>query len=276
MTIANEARSAVIGGRLGDKRAIVTGGGKGIGRAIALRLAEEGATVACIDIDEAALDSMKRDSPGLTGKIVPLPGDATRFDSVKSFVSRAVDEMGGLDIVVNNVGLSARGTVETTSEEDWDRVALNPKSVFLVSKFAVPHLRAAGGGAIVSISSCTGVHAETNRVAYGTAKAAIIMMTRLMALDHGADGIRVNCVCPGVTETTLSQGNRRNEAARRGVTLEDVTREIAETYPLGRTGDPKEIADGVLFLVSDEAKWITGVSLSIDGGWSAGEYKRRS
>lgn len=277
MGIQSSVRTAPTdGGRLRNKRALVTGGGSGIGRAIVLRLAQEGAIVACVDINAEALERFDEDSSHLAGKIIPVKGDVTQQATVKSFVDAAVGKMGGLDIVVNNVGLSARGTVETTSEEDWDRVSLNTKSVFLVSKFTVPHLRAAKGGAIVNISSCTGIHAETNRVAYGTAKAGIVMMTRLMALDHGVDGIRVNCVSPGVTETTLSQGNRRREAERRGVTLEDVTREISDTYPLGRTGEPGEIADGVLFLVSDEARWISGISLSIDGGWSAGEYKRRA
>jgi NAD(P)-dependent dehydrogenase (short-subunit alcohol dehydrogenase family) len=259
--------------RLVGKRALVTGAVSGIGRAIATRFVAEGATVAGLDIEGAGLERTQR---ALGPSFICAPGDVTKLEAVQASVAHAVEAMGGLDIVVNNVGLSARGTVETTSEADWDRVALNTKSIFLVSKFAVPHLRAAGGGAIVNIGSCTGIHAEMNRVAYGTAKAAIVMMTKFMALDHGPDAIRVNCISPGVTETSLSQGNRRREAERRGITLEDVNREITSTYPLGRTGDTSDIANGVLYLVSDEASWVTGASLVIDGGWSAGEYRLKS
>jgi NAD(P)-dependent dehydrogenase (short-subunit alcohol dehydrogenase family) len=262
-------------GRVEGKRAIVTGAASGIGKAIALRLAEEGATVGCFDISEAGLQQLKSESGDLSQALISTPGDVTQASSVEASIAEAVAAMGGLDIVINNVGLSGRGTVETTSEADWDRISLNTKSVFLISKFAIPHLRRAGGGAIVNIGSCTGVHAETNRVAYGTAKAAINMMSKFMALDHGPDNIRVNCINPGVTETSLSQGNRRREAERRGLTFEDVTREISDTYPLGRTGDTADIANGVLYLVSDEAAWVTGASLSIDGGWSAGEYRKK-
>jgi NAD(P)-dependent dehydrogenase (short-subunit alcohol dehydrogenase family) len=262
-------------GRVEGKRAIVTGAANGIGKAIATRLAEEGAKVACLDINEAGLEQLKSESGDLSAAFICAPGDVTQATSVEASVAMAVSAMGGLDIVINNVGLSGRGTVETTSEADWDRISLNTKSVFLVSKFAIPHLREAGGGAIVNIGSCTGVHAEANRVAYGTVKAAINMMSKFMALDHGPDNIRVNCINPGVTETSLSQGNRRREAERRGVTFEDVTREIADTYPLGRTGSTLDIANGVLYLVSDEAAWVTGASLSIDGGWSAGEYRKK-
>ena len=261
--------------RLAGKRALVTGAASGIGKAIATRLTLEGATVAGLDADLVGLERAQAELTRSGGAFVSVQGDVTQLASVEAAVAKAVKAMGGLDIVVNNVGLSARGTVETTSEADWDRVSLNTKSVFLVSKFTVPHLRAAGGGAIVNIGSCTGIHAETNRVAYGTAKGAIVMMTKLMALDHGLDGIRVNCISPGVTETSLSQGNRRREAERRGVTLDDVNREIISTYPLRRTGDPCDIANGVLYLVSDEASWVTGASLVIDGGWSAGEYRRK-
>lgn len=260
-------------GRLKGKRALVTGAVSGIGRAIASRFVREGAVVAGLDTNSEGLDRTRRDLEAIGGSFICAPGDVTNLSQVQMSVDRAVKAMGGLDIVVNNVGLSGRGTVETTSEADWDRIALNTKSVFLVSKFAIPHLRAAGGGAIINISSCTGIHAEMNRVAYGTAKAAIVMMTKFMALDHGDDRIRVNCVSPGVTETSLSQGNRGREAERRGIRLEELNQALISTYPLGRTGDPDDIASGVLYLASDEASWVTGASLVIDGGWSAGEYR---
>jgi NAD(P)-dependent dehydrogenase (short-subunit alcohol dehydrogenase family) len=260
-------------GRLKGKRALVTGAVSGIGRAIATRFVKEGAAVAGLDIDGAGLDQARRDLEAIGGSFICAPGDVTSRSHVQMSVDLAVKAMGGLDIVVNNVGLSGRGTVETTSEADWDRIVLNTKSIFLVSKFAIPHLRAAGAGAIINISSCTGIHAEMNRVAYGTAKAAIVMMTKFMALDHGRDRIRVNCVSPGVTETSLSQGNRGREAERRGISLEELNQRLISSYPLGRTGDPDDIASGVLYLASDEASWVTGASLVIDGGWSAGEYR---
>jgi NAD(P)-dependent dehydrogenase (short-subunit alcohol dehydrogenase family) len=259
--------------RILGKRAIVTGAANGIGRAITTRFLAEGADVACLDINAAGLEALVAELAPLGRKIVPVVTDVTRMDTVEAGVAAAFEALGGLDIVVNNVGLSGRGTVETTSEADWDRIALNIKSVFLVSRFAIPHLRAAGGGAIVNIGSCTGERAEVNRVAYGTAKSGVTAMTKLMALDHGVDNIRVNAVAPGITETSLSQGNRQREAARRGITFEELTAEFALEYPLGRTGDPGEIASAVLFLASDDARWITGVSLSVDGGWAAGSYR---
>jgi NAD(P)-dependent dehydrogenase (short-subunit alcohol dehydrogenase family) len=256
-------------GRLNGKRALVSGAGRGIGRAIATLFALEGAAVAGVDIDKQAISEAVKDMRG-PQKAVGLTGDVTKASSVEGFVNEAASALGGLDIVVNNVGLSGRGTVETTAEADWDRISLNTKSVYLISKYAVPHLRAAGGGSIVNLGSGTGVRGSANVVAYGTAKSGVIALTKLMALDHAAEGIRVNCVCPGLTDTDLSRSNRERYAKAHDMTLEETNKLMTKNYPLGRMGRPLDIAYGVLYMSSDEACWVTGTTLLVDGGRCAG------
>lgn len=255
--------------RLRGKRALVSGAGRGIGRAIATLFALEGAAVAGVDIDGDAITAAIKEMKG-PHQAVALEGDVTKASSVEAFVNKAASALGGLDIVVNNVGLSGRGTVETTAEADWDRISLNTKSVFLISKYAVPHLRAAGGGSIVNLGSGTGVRGSANVVAYGTAKSGVIALTKLMALDHAAENIRVNCVCPGLTDTELSRGNRERYAKANGLTIEETNQRMTKNYPLGRMGRPLDIAYGVLYISSDEASWVTGTTLVIDGGRCAG------
>jgi len=136
-------------------------------------------------------------------------------------------------------------------------------------------MRRAGGGSIINIGSGTGIVGSTNRVAYGTAKAGIVAMTKLMALDHAPDRIRVNCVCPGLTETDLSRANRQRQADLEAITLEEITERLTRNYPLGRLGQPIDIARGVLFFASDESSWVTGAILVIDGGRCAGAWLER-
>jgi NAD(P)-dependent dehydrogenase (short-subunit alcohol dehydrogenase family) len=259
-------------GQLAGKRALVTGAARGIGRAIASLFSSEGAAVACVDLDHEALiadGEFKIDHPSN----LLIHGDATSSTSTVHFVGAAVERLKGLDIVVNNVGLSTRGTVETTSEADWDRVTLNTKTIYLVSRACLPHLRAAGAGAIVNVGSTAGILGFEQATAYGTAKAGVVAMTKLMALDHAADQIRVNCVCPGLTETANSRAYADQQAAARGVPVSQIWAEMLKLYPLGRVGTPREIARAVMFLASDAASWITGATLVIDGGYSAGRER---
>lgn len=258
-------------GRLSGKRALVTGAGRGNGRAIAELFGAEGAAVACVDLDAVAAESVAAGIQRAGGRALALGGDVADAASVEQLVARAAEALGGLDVVVNNVGIGGQGTVESTPESEWDRVlGTNPKSVYLVSKFALPYLRAAGGGAIVNIGSGVGVRGAPNWAAYGASKAAVVMLTKNMALDHAADGIRVNCVCPGMIETDLSLSNLEWRARQQGISLEEARRQAAASYPLGRLGQPRDVAYAVLYLASDEASWVTGATLIVDGGRCAG------
>jgi NAD(P)-dependent dehydrogenase (short-subunit alcohol dehydrogenase family) len=261
----------VLHGRVDGKRTLVTGAGRGVGLAIAQLLAREGASVACIDLDAESAKSTCAAIVGAGGRAIAIAADAASAGGAAACVDRAAVELGGIDIVVNNVGIGGHGTIETTSEQEWDRVmGVNPKSVFLISRFALPHLRASGRSAILNIASGVGVRAARNWVAYGTSKSAVVALTKLMALDHAEDGIRVNCVCPGLIETDLSRKNLQESAQQRGLGLEEVTRQARSSYPLGRFGQPADIAYAVLYLVSDEASWVTGSTLVVDGGRCAG------
>lgn len=257
-------------GRLRGKKALVTGAARGIGLGIAALFSREGAAVACVDRDRPALDAIKSEFESPDQKIIFLVGDATSEQSVNAFVEQAASELGGLDIVVNNAALTGRGSIETTSEADWDRISLNTKTIYLVSRSALSHLRKSAGPAIVNIGSGAGVRGFRGAAAYGTAKSGVLALTRLMALDHGPEGIRVNCVCPGLTETDNSRAYAEAEARQRNISIEDVKRQSARLYPLGRIGTPLDIASAVLFLSSDEASWITGATLVVDGGRCAG------
>lgn len=257
-------------GRFAGKRVLVTGAARGIGHEIASRFSAEGALVAYVDVDGKTLAEHAKALPADSRTQLFLEGDATRHESADLFVATTVKEFGGLDVLVNNVGVSSRGTIETTPESDWDRMNLNPKSIYLVSRAALPHLRKAGGGAIVNIGSSAGMRGIRNTAAYGTSKAAVVALTKLMALDHAAEGIRVNCVCPGLIQTDNSRRYTEIYANKHGITVEETMQRVLRHYPLGRVGRPRDVADAVLFLASDEAAWITGENLNVDGGRGAG------
>ena len=253
-------------GRLTGKRALITGAASGIGRATALLFAREGAAVAVVDVDEAggqAVAQMIRDEGG---RAVFVCCDVTQAEDCRRAVQRAVDEFGGLDVLFNNAGIIRRATVIGTTEEEWDRVmAVNVKSIFLLSKYAIPVMAQAGGGAIVNTSSGWGLVGGRNAVSYCASKGAVVNMTRAMALDHGAQNIRVNCICPGDTDTPML----RNEARQLGESDEVFLAEAADR-PLQRIGRPEDIAQAVLYLVSDAASFVTGTALVVDGGGLAG------
>jgi NAD(P)-dependent dehydrogenase (short-subunit alcohol dehydrogenase family) len=192
--------------------------------------------------------------------------DVTRTADIVEGLDRLVEEFGGLDVVVNNAGITIVGAAHTMDEDDWDKeLAINTKSVYLVSKAAWPHLEARGGGAIVSTASIAGIWAIPEDAAYCASKAAVIMLTKCMALDGAKAGIRVNCVCPGFIQTPMIDGYFADqadpEAARAGAVA---------LHPLGRLGTPLDIADGFVYLASDDARWVTGTALTVDGGLTSG------
>jgi NAD(P)-dependent dehydrogenase (short-subunit alcohol dehydrogenase family) len=250
--------------RLSERAAIVTGGAMGIGGAAARRLAEEGARVLIVDIaDDGGRQNVNTIRTG-GGTAECLQCDVSTEAGVQSMVDRAVSLWGKLDIVVNNAyALDGIGRKDATrvSEQEWDQgMNVGLKSMFRAARFAMPHLRAAGGGAIVNMSSVHGLLAEPGQLVYETLKAGVIGLTRQLAVEYGPDGVRVNAICPGhiVTERMAVRWRDHPETLRY----------FAEQYPLRRTGTPADIANAVVFLCSDDASFITGQALVVDGGLS--------
>ncbi|RZN62657.1 MAG: short-chain dehydrogenase [Thermoproteota archaeon] len=243
---------------LSNKVALVTGGSSGIGRAIALKLSQAGAKVAILDIKECEdlLDEIGRDKARF------YRCDVTSAEEVKETVNRVYEDFGRIDIVVNAAGIIIRKDAVETSEEEWDRVLnVNLKGPFLVSKYSIPYMIRGGGGSIVNIASGWGLKGGPKAAAYCASKGGLVNMTRAMAIDHGRNGIRVNCVAPGDVDTPML----RSEAKQLGISWEDFLRD-ASNRPLARIGRPEDIANAVLFLASDMASWITGATLVVDGG----------
>lgn len=247
--------------RLKGKTAIITGAGAGIGAAAARTFVREGAKVVIADFNEIA-------AKGLAAEL----GDVARAFKVdvrhgkeaEALVDFAVHEFGGLDVLVNNAGRGIIGTVETTSEEDWDDiVATNLRSVFLVSKHAMPEIRKRGGGAIVNTASNVVTFAIRDRAAYIAAKGGVAALTRAMALDCAGDGVRVNSVAPGVTWSNYYEQMLRTVPDPDGFVAG-----LKARSPLNRVAQPDEIANAILYLASDEASFATGTMLTVDGGAS--------
>jgi NAD(P)-dependent dehydrogenase (short-subunit alcohol dehydrogenase family) len=249
-------------GRLAGKVALVTGAGSGIGRATARRFAEEGARLAVADVRGEAAEETAAELE----EAIAVELDVASWESVEAGLRAAEQAFGGLDVVVNNAGVTIVGAAHELSEEDWDReLDTNLKSVYLVSKAAWPLLLERGGGAIVNTASIAGLWAIPDDAAYCASKAGVIMLTKCMALDGAKAAIRVNCVCPGFTETPMIEGYFAAQPdpaeARRFAT---------GLHPLGRLGRPHDIADAIVYLASEEAAWVTGAALVVDGGLTSG------
>ncbi len=263
MTILTESKPR---GVLKGKVALITGAASGIGRATALLFAREGAEVAVVDIDETNGQEVARTIVNEGGKAIFIRCDVTRASDCLSAVEKTVEEFGGLDILFNNAGIIRRAAVVETTEEEWDRVMeTNVKSVFLASKYAIPIMAEAGGGVIINTSSGWGLVGGRNAASYCASKGAVVLLTKAMAIDYGPQNIRVNCICPGDTDTPML----RNEARQLGRPEDEFLAEAADR-PLRRIGKPEEIAQGALYLVSDASSFVTGTALVVDGGGLAG------
>ena len=253
-------------GSLNDKVAMITGGASGIGRAAALLFSREGATVALVDIDEPKGQAVVQSIVKGGRKAVFLHCDVTSASDCLSAVGKAIEELGKIDILFNNAGIIRRASVVDTTEEEWDKVmATNVKSVFLFSKYVVPIMAKAGGGVIINTASGWGLVGGYKAASYCASKGAVVLLTKAMALDHGPQNIRVNCICPGDTETPMLH----REARQLGIPREKFLAE-AKQRPLQRIGKPEEIANAALFLASDASSYVTGTALVVDGGGLAG------
>ncbi len=244
-----------------QKSVIVTGASSGIGRATALAFGRQHASVVVVGRDRATLDQVAADIVACGGEAAAVAADVTAQGAPGQIVGAAVERFGGIDVLVNAAGIIASGGIEATNDELWDTMLdINVRAPFRLMREAVPHL-AARHGAIVNVSSVTGLRAFPGLTAYCTSKAAVDQLTRCAALDLAPKGVRVNAVNPGVVVTNLHRRSGMNEEQYRAF-LE----RSRETHPLGRAGQPGEIADLILFLASDGSGWITGETIAIDGG----------
>ncbi len=248
--------------RLKGKTALVTGGGQGIGRAIALALAREGAQVAVLDVAADRAAAVAREIEALGVKGLALAADLRRRAEVEGAVAEALAQWGQLDVLVNNAGWDRMQPFLESDEETWDRIiGINFKGALYVLKAALPAMVARGSGRVISIASDAGRVGSSNEAVYAGTKGALIAFSKTLAREMARHGITVNVVCPGITETALLQGIRE-ESPKNAKVIEAIGRSI----PLGRIGAPEDIAGAVVFLASPEAGYITGQTLSVSGG----------
>ena len=247
---------------LKGKVALITGGASGIGRATALLFAQEGAAVAIVDINEDQGKALVQEIEAQGGRAIFMRCDVTLSQDCQRAVETTLHELGGLDILFNNAGIIRRADVVETSLAGWERVMdVNVKSIFLMSKYTVPIMIQASGGAIINSSSGWGLKGGRKAAAYCASKGAVVNLTRAMAIDHGPQGIRVNCICPGDVDTPML----RFEAQQLGQSEADFLAEAANR-PLRRYAQPVEIARTVLYLASEAASYVTGAAIVVDGG----------
>lgn len=253
--------------RLNNKIALVTGAASGIGAAIAEAFARQGALVYLADLDPAGAEAKALAIAAAGGQAAGLALDVSSEDSVRHAVQKIQADCGRIDLLVNNAGVGAVGTILESEATDLDRLyAVNVRGVFLVTKAILPGMLARRHGAIINLASIGGIVGIRDRLAYCTSKFAVVGMTKSLALDHSASGVRINCLCPGRVETPFVQARLKEYPDP-----EKAYQEMASTQLNGRMCRPEEVAAAAVYLASDEAAMVTGTAMMVDGGWSAGK-----
>lgn len=251
--------------KLHDRAAVITGAGSGIGRAMALLFAREGARILAADVNADAAQETAALVEGAGGQALPLQVNVTEPAEVEAMLRRARDAFGGVQILCNNAGIGSTTDVVDCEPDEWDRVmAVNVKGVYLGCKYGIPLMLENGGGSIVNTASVAGMVGIVKRAVYCASKGAVIALTRQVAVEYVERGIRCNCVCPGTVDSPwvgrlLSQADDPPSARAA----------LIARQPIGRLGTPEEVAAAALYLCSDDASFITGSSLVLDGGWTA-------
>jgi meso-butanediol dehydrogenase/(S,S)-butanediol dehydrogenase/diacetyl reductase len=242
--------------KLKGKVAFITGFGSGLGQAIAVLYAKEGAAVAGTSTTETKGLKTVKMVEDAGGRAFFRAGDVANSTQMKSIIDETVKQFGGLDIVVNSAGVRTNGSITEISEDDWDRTLnANLKGAFVVSRLAIPEMIKRGGGVILHIAARSGMLGHSGRAAYCASKGGMVRLTEAMAMDHAKDKIRVNCICPGPTRTPMVDTSTPEKLAR-----------YKTRVPLGRIGEPEDIAHAALYLASDEASFVTAAILPVDGG----------
>jgi len=250
------------GAALRGKTALITGAASGIGRATAQLFAREGASVVIADVNDTGGHAVRQQILSDGGQAIFEPANVASGTDCERLIEKVLVKFGGIDVLVNNAGIIRRATVLEIQEQDWDQVmAVNVKSIFLLARLVVPIMAGSGGGVIINVASGWGLVGGPRAAAYCASKGAVVLLTKAMAVDHGRQNIRVNCICPGDTDTSMLRG----EAHQLGEEEEHFLKEAARR-PLGRVGKPEEIARAALFLATDRSSFVTGTVLVVDGG----------
>jgi NAD(P)-dependent dehydrogenase (short-subunit alcohol dehydrogenase family) len=248
--------------RLKNKIALVTGAGSGIGRACALALADEGAQVVLVGRRKERVEEVAREAGG---SALAMAADVSKAVDIERVLEQTVKTFGGINVLLNNAGILHAGTAEQITEAQWDETFnINVRGLWLLSRAVLAHMRKAGGGSIINVASVLGINGTRNRAAYAPSKGAVVLLTKCMAVDHGHENIRVNAICPSFVETDLTA------AILNTVPDPDaVRRERIGVHPLGRLGQPQDMAGLAVYLASDESSWVTGAVFPVDGGYLA-------
>lgn len=248
--------------RLENKTAIITGAGTGIGRAIARAFVREGAKIALVGRRSEPLDALAKE---LGSEAVACAADVCQQSDIDRILQRVDESIGTPNVLVNNAGVLHIGTAEQITEDQWDQTFnVNVRGLWMLSRAVLPCMRKAGGGSIVNVASVLGINGARLRAAYAASKGAVVLLTKCMAIDHGSEKIRVNAICPSFVETDLTA-----EVIRRAPDPNAVRKERIGVHPIGRLGEPEDIAGLALYLASDESAWVTGAAMPADGGYLA-------
>lgn len=250
-------------GRLSGRVALITGGASGIGGACARRFAAEGAHIAALDV-QSPLDEIWKQVRNHDEEAFFVEADVRDEDAIAASVSAIVERFGAIDVLVNAAGVHGGGSVDTLDSAEWDRVVdINLKGTYLVSKYVVGGMRERKRGSIINLASVEGLEGLETQAAYNASKGGVVLLTRSMACDYGRHGVRVNCLCPGYIETPMTQ-----ILSEKG--MEAIRQRFIDFHLLRRSGSPEEVASAALFLASDDASFVTGHALAVDGGFTAG------